>query len=187
MEVTTVGERLSVGADMSPDATAGYDLVVLVSDDHQHVGEKYPSGVEVLRCPLCDMDEPPSVAEIKRAQAAAEEVAWTVNPWKVPLDVWRKHDKPFTKGLRAPMSPEEGTALVTCEAGENRSLWVAGMALTLTGEQPSGKCARMYLEKLRGPTAFHNSYMRKLLDDYYPESLKGIRPAHPPPGGFVLR
>lgn len=146
MQVTSVGRCISVGADMTPAATSHFALVVLANNEQQHHGERYPEGVEVLRCPLRDEDEPPSLAEIKMAHAAAERIS-------------RMH---------APV-------LVTCEEGMNRSLWVAGMALVLTGQQPTGKAAREYLEKLRGKNAFRNTHLRNLLDGYYPQSMIPMR------------
>jgi hypothetical protein len=179
-EFTNVGGELSVGADPTPDACAGYALVVLASVDHQHVGEKFPDEAEVLRARLRDFDLEPTLPEIQRATSAAERVAFCIAPWSIPYDLFRKFVPP------GPMSSQPRTlkdvepiiakrALVCCESGMNRSLWIAGMALVLTGCQPTGEAALQHLKDLRGPEAFANKTMAKHLREYMPESLKAMR------------
>ncbi len=170
MDFTQVGDRISVGSDAPSDACGGFGLVVLASAEHQHYGDKYDG--KVLRVPMVDQDQAPSVEMVKRAQAAAERVAFAANRSAVPYDVYKKF------APKNPLDADEDPnvdVLVTCEMGENRSLYIAGMALVLTGCQESGEDARQYMQKLRGPRAFYNKHLMKLLDNYYPASLKLYR------------
>jgi hypothetical protein len=180
MVFTSVGRELSVGADPVPDACAGYQLIVLAAKEFQHHGDSFPC--EVLRVPLSDDDEAPSMDEIKRATTAAEKIAYANAPFCVPYDLFKKY-APKVRGLAQPISiGDEPTdpykpkrALITCEEGLNRSLWLAGMVLVLTGEREDGADARRYLEDLRGPGAFRNKHLARLLDRYMPASLKPLR------------
>jgi hypothetical protein len=191
MDFSDVGERLSVGSDPGDlSAAGGFDLLVLAAEDFQHYGEKCPC--ELLRVPLRDRDEAPTMEEIKRAQAAAEKIAYAANPSRVPYEVWQK----LAPKNSPPESPDPKKVLITCEEGMNRSLWIAAMVLVLVGEQETGKSARQYLESLRGVRAFQNRHIRKLLDDYMPAWLKEMRPqpARAPgesvlaaAGGFILK
>jgi len=193
VNLTAVGKCLSVGADPSPDAVGDFDLVVLVSAEHQHAGEKFPTNV--LRCPLPD-DDQPSTETIQRAQRCAERVAYALCPFSVPFEVWKKFSPPPPPASASnppllkdaePVEPQR--VLVTCEEGMNRSLLVAGMALVLTGEQRTGKDAREYLQQLRGPESFRSPGYRRALDRFYPDEYARFRspplPA-PPRGGMIL-
>ena len=193
MDVTTVGKHLSVGSDPPPDATSAYDLVVLVSAQHQHVGERFPTAV--LRAGLPDLDAEPTREGVKRAQAVAERVAYEIAPFCIPWPIFNQFSPQPAGTVPTSKDPEpmrEKNVLVTCEEGMNRSLWVAGMALVLAGEQATGKEARLYLEKLRGPNAFESRGMRDALDRYYPAEFAAFRA---PPigqsrvvrGGFAVR
>jgi hypothetical protein len=179
MVFTTVGRELSVGADPEPAACASFGLVVLAAKEHQHVGERFPDGVTVKRVPLTDDYEEPSIDDIKRATAAAEFIAYTMSPFTVSFDIWKKYAPKPLFGGSPDADPLERIkpqkVLVTCEAGENRSLWLAGMALVLAGECDDGECCRKYLQDLRGDRAFANVHMRKLLDRFMPKELKALR------------
>ncbi len=192
-DVTQVGENLSVGARVNPDATAGFDLVVLVAEENQHVGCDFPDGVEVLRRPMADRDEEPSVKELKMAIDAAERVAFAMAPYGVPWEISKRlRPKPSANGFarvvmrkqsqvdltkeKKPSLMEPKKVLVTCEHGLDRSCWVAGMALVLTGEQPTGKDALEHLRKMRGDNALENPFMARHLRKFYPKELEAMRP-----------
>jgi hypothetical protein len=191
VNLTEVGKCLSVGADPSPDGVGDFDLVVLVSAEHQHAGDRFTTNV--IRCPLPDVDDP-STEVIQRAQRCAERVAYALCPFSVPFELWKK----LTPGsgwspmplAKDPEPVEAQRVLVTCEEGLNRSLLVAGMALVLTGEQRTGKDAREYLQKLRGPEAFESPGYKRALERFYPDEYMRFRnpplPA-PPGGGMILR
>jgi hypothetical protein len=189
VNLTAVGKCLSVGADPSPDAVGDFDLVVLVSAEHQHAGDRFTTNV--IRCPLPDVDDP-STEVIQRAQRCAERVAYALCPFSVPFELWKKFvpppsGRPERMKDSDPVEPQR--VLVTCEEGLNRSLLVAGMALVLTGEQRTGKDAREYLQKLRGPESFRSPGYRRALDRFYPDEYARFRspplPA-PPRGGMIL-
>lgn len=180
-DLTAVGKHLSVGGDASPDAVTGYDYVVLVAAERQHVGESY--GPTVIRCPLPDDDEP-STATVEKAQACASKVAFLIAPFSVPYEIWQKY-MPRGAEIPGPMGKDpdlivEYRVLVTCLEGENRSLFVAGMALVLSGEQPDGRAAREYLETLRGSQSFQSPGYRKALDKFYPKELLAYRAPQKP-------
>jgi hypothetical protein len=198
MDITTVGEQLSVGSDIGDlSGAGGFDLLVLASVDHQHYGEK--PACEIFRVPLTDSDKAPTMDTVQRAQAAAVRIAFTMSPYKVPWSVYEKFVRPANRLPRGATNELETPkkVLITCEMGMNRSLWLAGMVLVLTGEQDTGKSAREYLQTLRGGMSFENHSIRKLLDDYMPEWMKAMRgptvkarasgePTAPAPGGFKV-
>jgi hypothetical protein len=193
-DVTQVGQNLSVEARVSPDATAGFDLVVLVAAENQHVGCDFPEGVEVLRRPMIDRDEEPSAKELKAAIDAAERAAFAMAPYAVPWELSKRlMPKPSWNGsvqvpasrkvqvdLTLPIPVDEvwksKRVLVTCEHGLDRSCWVAGMALVLAGEQPTGKDALDHLRKVRGDDALENPFMARHLRKFYPRELAAMRP-----------
>jgi hypothetical protein len=171
-DITSVGAHLSVGADVSPDATANFNLVVLAAKERQHDVDRFPT--KVYRCPLSD-DGVPTTAEVKRAQECAALVAWTIAPEKVPWAIWVKlgKDKMFDGVARVEIT--KANVLITCEAGLDRSCWIAAMVLVLIGEQRTGKEAREHIQKIRGPKAFSNAGMKQEIDKFYPEELAAIR------------
>ena len=204
-DYTSVGAHLSVGSDPAPDATANFDLVVLAAKECQHDGDAFPT--EVLRCPLTDGGAEPTTAEVKKAQACAERIAWTLEPYRVPWDIARKFEpkasvqplKPMASAkshdVETPLLTDEQkekpkTVLICCEEGMNRSCWLAAMVLVLIGEQRTGKDAREHLQQLRGPRAFGNAGMRRAADAYYPQELEAYRPraqVEKPVGGYTVR
>jgi hypothetical protein len=191
-DVAQVGQCLSVGARVPPDATAGFDLVVLVAAENQHVGCDFPDGVNVLRRPMIDRDEEPSSKELKAAIDAAERAAFAMAPYSVPWELSKrlmpKPSRTTSVALPRPAKkvqvdltePEDDVwknkkVLITCEHGLDRSCWVAGMALVLAGEQPTGKDALEHLRKVRGDDALENPFMARHLRKFYPRELAAMR------------
>jgi hypothetical protein len=190
-DVAQVGQNLSVGARVSPDATAGFDLVVLVAAENQHVGCDFPEGVQVLRRPMIDRDEEPSAKELKAAIDAAERAAFAMAPHAVPWELSKRlmPKPPWSTSVRGPVVKKgqvdltkldddvwkSKKVLITCEHGLDRSCWVAGMALVLAGEQPTGKDALEHLRKVRGDDALENPFMARHLRKFYPRELAAMR------------
>jgi hypothetical protein len=186
-DYTQVGQYLSVGGRVPPDATAGFDLVVLVAAENQHLGCDFPEGVEVLRRPMIDRDEEPSTKELKIAIDAAERVAFAIAPYMVPWELSKRLmpklpapslvvRKVVQVDLTKDQASEPRKVLVTCEHGLDRSCWVAGMALVLAGEQKTGKDALEHLRKMRGEDALENPQMARHLRRFYPRELEAVRP-----------
>ena len=105
-DVAQVGQNLSVGARVPPDATAGFDLVVLVAAENQHVGCDFPQGVNILRRPMIDRDEEPSAKELKAAIDAAERAAFAMAPYSVPWEISKRlMPKPEPSRIGSPRGP----------------------------------------------------------------------------------
>lgn len=116
---------------------AGFDVLVLCAAEIQPMLPAY-AGLRVLRCPLLDdPTRPLPEADWQRAVECAREVALLVRLGK--------------------------RALVTCQAGLNRSGLVMALALhMLTGSGGSG--AVDHIRKQRGPNALCNpQFVNRLL------------------------
>jgi hypothetical protein len=203
--ITTVAPEIDISGDVPAQATEQYGLVVLAAAEYQHVGEPYAG--EVLRVRMVDRakDEPPSLEEMKRAQQAAERVAFRACPFGVPFSIFQKF-VPKVRGAKPvglddqrevdltlpEVEPYRSTkVLVTCAEGLNRSAYIAAMACVLTGCCASGAEAVEHIRTVRGPEAFVDGRFATLLRSYYPESLKDLRGPSADDvrarGGFTLR
>jgi len=96
-------------------ATAGYGLVVLSAREWQLHGETF-DGVEVVRAPLDDDEDPMPREDLRGALRAARLTAEAVNAGK--------------------------KCLVTCAAGMNRSGLISGLTLHLLYGWPGERCIR---------------------------------------------
>ena len=139
MDISPLTAELSIGSAPKKGTitTEICDLLVLAACNFQPPDSDYPE-VQVLKVPLIDGGQPPSIGHVRIAINAARAIVFRI----------REGDR----------------VLVTCEKGHNRSALVAGMALLGLGW--SAPQAIKAIVKARGDAAFSNKYFVGILRRY---------------------
>jgi protein-tyrosine phosphatase len=105
---------------------AAYGISRIVDLRHEH--PPYPSPVETIRVPLLD---PPSIDEVDELLAGVDDpVAWRRENYLFFLDRFQPN---FARAFGAVAAPTDGTVLVHCAGGVDRTGLIAAMLLRTAG------------------------------------------------------